>query len=84
MATGNQGFSSIFNIENLTKFKREEEEEAELVEFIVEKKIPKNFPTFLIEKEQKFDGKNTADNMVRLNRYHSTRATSTHVCQIIN
>lgn len=46
VATGNPGFSSIFNIENFTKFSREEEEEAELVEFIVEKKNPKNFPTF--------------------------------------
>jgi hypothetical protein len=51
VATGNPGFSSIFNIENLTKFSREEEEE--LVEFIVEKKNPKNFPTFYLLKKNK-------------------------------
>jgi hypothetical protein len=47
VATGNLGFSSIFNIGNLTKFSREEEE-AELVEFIVEKKNPKSFSTFYL------------------------------------
>jgi hypothetical protein len=36
----------------LTKFKREEEEEAELVEFIVEKKFQKISQLFIIEKEQ--------------------------------
>jgi hypothetical protein len=52
VATGNLGFSSIFNIGNLTKFSREEEE-AELVEFIVEKKKSKKFLNFLfIDKEQ--------------------------------
>jgi hypothetical protein len=53
VATGNLGFSSIFNTGNFTKFSREEEEEAELVEFIVEKKNPKSFSTFYLLKKNK-------------------------------
>jgi len=40
------GFFFNFQYLKFVKFSREEEEEAELVEFIVEKQIPKKFPKF--------------------------------------